>query len=115
MKEKIELEGATVEIQKATQYYVHEKYNYGIFCISDIGDLYLNSDYGFYGCSWRHYGKDFKQFLMSCNAEYVFDKFEQNHMYLTSKKLPKHVHAPVMVLFKLLQEALKQELQVVEK
>lgn len=111
MPNKIELNGATVEVQPATQYCIRtEKYSYGIFCITEQGDLFLNSDWGFYGYAWRHFGKNFKEFLIACNAEYVFYKFEGNYQYMMRKKFPKHVAEPVKALFKEFQNALKKEL-----
>jgi hypothetical protein len=106
-------EETTVKKQEAFQYYVrHPKYSYGIFCISPHGDLFLNSDWGFYGTSWRAFGDDFKKFITEANADYIFDKLECNHRYLMKKDLPKHVRVPVKELINEFRKALKDEIDV---
>jgi hypothetical protein len=63
-----------------TVYINHPEASYGIFCYNSKGDLFLNSDWGFYGYSWRHFGdKTFAQFLANTNAEYLCGKFAINH------------------------------------
>lgn len=52
--------------------------SYGIFCFNSKGDLFLNSDWGFYGYCWRAYGEDFKKFIAQCNSDYIADKFYIN-------------------------------------
>ncbi len=61
-----------------TVYINTPKDSYGIFCFNSKGDLFLNSDWGFYGYAWRHFGGDFKAFISQCNADYISDKFEIN-------------------------------------
>lgn len=105
-------EEITVTKQEAFQYYIrHPKYSYGIFCISPHGDLFLNSDWGFYGTAWRAFGDNFKEFLISANSDYIFDKLETNHRYLTRKNLPKHVRQPIKTLIDAFREELKKERQ----
>lgn len=100
----------TVKINNASTYYIStEKYSYGIFCFNDAGDLFLNSDYGMYGFAWRAFGDDFKAFLSSTNADYIFGKFETNNHYLNHKNLPKHVRVPVTGLIEEFINALKSE------
>lgn len=74
----------------------HPEHSYGIFCWNSLGDLFLSSDWGMYGFSWRSFGKDFKQFLLEINEDYVFNKFDQNSRYLHGKGLPKHVRPHVI-------------------
>jgi hypothetical protein len=63
-----------------TVYINTPKDSYGIFCFNSIGDLFLNSDWGFYGFSWRHMGDGItlKEFIAGCNADYIADKFYTN-------------------------------------
>jgi hypothetical protein len=56
----------------------HPESSYGIFCFNTHGDLFLNSDYGFYGYAWRAFGDDFKSFLAQANAEYIVNKLYMN-------------------------------------
>jgi hypothetical protein len=71
-----------------TLYVSHPVSSYGIFCFNSKGDLFLNSDYGFYGFAWRHFGDNgFKDFLAQCNSEYILSKFEINMQYVKAKKL----------------------------
>ena len=66
--------------ESATTVYVHsEDTSYGIFCFNNSGDLFVNSDWGFYGYAWRHYSGSFIDFLSGCNAEYIVGKFEINY------------------------------------
>lgn len=62
-----------------TIYISHPEASYGIFCYNSKGDLFLNSDWGFFGFAWRHYsGDSFKDWLSQCNADYVTGKFAIN-------------------------------------
>jgi len=61
-----------------TIYISHPEASYGIFCFNSVGDLFLNSDWGFYGFAWRAYGNDFKEFLSGLEPEYTVNKFEIN-------------------------------------
>ena len=71
-------ENKIIKDNAATMYVSSPKASYGIFCFNSQGDLFLNSDWGFFGFAWRAYGKDFKEFLKSLNSEYVVGKFEYN-------------------------------------
>lgn len=73
-----------------TLYINHPTSSYGIFCFNSQGDLFLNSDWGFYGYAWRSYGDDFKEFLGSTNADYILQKFELNFRQVYSKKINAH-------------------------
>jgi hypothetical protein len=94
-----EIEIKVITDKAETVYISHQKYSYGIFCYNSKGDLFLSSDWGMYGFAWRHYGSGaFSDFLAQTNPEYIFNKFESNHMYLFHKGLPKHVKKPVTAL-----------------
>lgn len=72
----------------------HPEASYGIFCFNSAGDLFLNSDWGFYGYAWRAFGDDFHEFLQRANAEYIVGKFQINH----SKKLAPHQRKMLEIL-----------------
>jgi hypothetical protein len=97
-----------VKISDAKVYFIRmDDGNYGIFCFNDHGDLFLSSDYGMYGFAWRSFGGNFKEFLSGLGSDYLFSKFEMNHMYLNKKGLPKHVRVPVMALYEEFKRVLK--------
>ena len=80
-----------MHIQKDTAetFYINDpESTYGTFCFNTSGDLFLNSDYGYYCYSWRAFGTDFKKFLSGLNPEYVFDKFDTNAHHLMKKAFP---------------------------
>ena len=88
-------------------------HSYGIFCYNSRGDLFLSSDWGMYGFSWRSFGQDgFREFLKQINAEYVYGKFELNYRYLTSKPLPKHCREHVEALIKEFVKYLNQPVTI---
>lgn len=101
----------TIKKEQAATYFIrHEKYSYGIFCINESGDLFLNSDYGMYGFAWRAFGDNFKEFLCTTNSDYIYDKFDTNARYLCQKGLPKNTREPVKALLDAFREHLKTEL-----
>jgi hypothetical protein len=68
-----------IKDQAETVYVNHPESSYGIFCYNSKGDLFLNSDWGFFGYAWRHYGTpDFKTFLSGASPEYITGKFAIN-------------------------------------
>ena len=81
-----------------TIYINHPQASYGIFCFNSVGDLFVNSDWGFYGYAWRSYGENFKEFLAGTNAEYIVGKFSINHTEVSGKKMPKHREENLMIL-----------------
>ena len=81
-----------------TVYINHPEASYGIFCFNSIGDLFINSDWGFYGYAWRAYGNDFKQFLSQCNADYIVAKLRINYRSTTGKALPKNTEQMLTIL-----------------
>lgn len=66
--------------EEATTVYIsHPESSYGIFCLNASGDLFLNSDWGFYAYAWRYIGNcTFKEFIASTNKHYLSDKLEMN-------------------------------------
>lgn len=88
----------------------HSVASYGIFCFNTAGDLFLSSDWGFYGYAWRGYGADtFKRFLSQCEDEYIVGKFELNFRQTTNKKLPIHTKQMLLTLTEQFIKALKKE------
>ena len=71
----------------------HPESSYGIFCFNQDGDLFLNSDWGFFGYAWRSYGDDFKKFLGQTNADYIVGKFGINYQEVAGKKMKPHTIA----------------------
>jgi len=71
-----------------TVYINTPKDSYGIFCFNSKGDLFLNSDWGFYAYAWRSMGegKTTKQFISSCNADYIAMKFGMNITAMKERK-----------------------------
>lgn len=67
-------------VGNATTVYInHPEASYAIFCFNEYGDLFMNSDWGFYGYAWRHYGdRTFKEFLQGLNSDYLVGKFAIN-------------------------------------
>lgn len=81
-------------------------HSYGIFCYTSIGDLFLNSDWGFFGYAWRSYGENFEQFLSQLEPDYVLGKFEIN---LERKGgLKKHEREHLTALFLSFRDEIKQ-------
>jgi hypothetical protein len=94
-----------------TIYISHPEASYGVFCFNSQGDLFINSDWGFYGYAWRSYGKDnpFKKFLSQCNAEYIVGKFSINHREVSGKKMPPHREKNLTILVEAFISELKNE------
>jgi hypothetical protein len=91
-----------------TLYVNHPVSSYGIFCYNSKGDLFLNSDWGAFCYAWRHIGTDtFKQFLANCNASYIAQKFETNHIGSGGKRFNKtqreHIETLICELIKYLK------------
>jgi len=93
-----------------TIYINHPEASYAIFCFNSIGDLFVNSDYGFYGYAWRSYGDDFKTFLSGTNADYIIQKFENNYRNTAGKKIPKYWSEHLKILVETFINQLKKEI-----
>lgn len=65
----------------------HPESSYGIFCFNEAGDLFLSSDWGFYGYSWRSFGSEpFRDWLSDIGEDYVINKFENTVYNMGIKK-----------------------------
>lgn len=95
-----------------TIYISHPKASYGIFCFNEIGDLFLNSDWGAYCYAWRTYGADrpFKDFLAQCNAEYIVGKFGINFRNDAGRKMQPHETENVTILVEEFIKILKNDI-----
>lgn len=111
-QESTTLEGVTFRFNKSnaqTVYIQHPNASYGIFCFNDVGDLFLNSDYGIYGFAWRSFGEDFREFLADLNVDYLIGKFEINYIEVSGKrKMPEFRKEKVSILCQTFIEVLKQ-------
>ena len=67
-----------------------QEHSYGIFCFNSQGDLFVNSDWGFFAFSWRSFGASFRDFLAGTNADYIVGKLGINWRNDTGKMIPKH-------------------------
>jgi len=104
MSTEIKVNAHTAE----TVYINHPEASYGIFCFNSIGDLFINSDWGFFGYAWRAYGSDFKEFLSTCNADYIVGKFGINYRDTTGKAIPKTKEQKITILVTAFINHLKQ-------
>jgi hypothetical protein len=107
------MEKSEVKIIKdnaSTIHISHPTSSYGIFCFNSLGDLFLNSDYGTYAFAWRSYGPgEFKEFLKSLDAEYVFGKFQTNNYVTNQKKISKFTEKHLTVLINEFIRVLREE------
>lgn len=74
---------------------------------NDKGDLYINSDWGCFGFAWRSFGKDFEDFLLSINTDYLLGKLESNLFEIAQKKINKNRQEHIAILFTEFQNELK--------
>lgn len=86
-------------------------HSWGIFCFDELGNLFLNSDWGAFMYSWRSFGSDFREFLASTNPDYVVGKFAINFREHARKSMPPHTTSAVTGLVGLLIEHLKENPQ----
>lgn len=91
-----------------TVYISHKTASYAIFCYNSVGDLFVNSDCGFFGYAWRSYGDNFQSFLAQTNADYIVTKFEINHKEVSGKNMPKHRKDNLLILVAEFIAALKK-------
>lgn len=107
----LNVDGIDVKVNEQTAetiYISHPQASYGIFCFNSIGDLFINSDWGFFGYAWRSYGNDFKKFLTQTNAEYIVGKFEINHKEVANKKMDSYRKEKLLILVNAFIHTLKQ-------
>jgi hypothetical protein len=101
-----------MEKTNATSYRIdHPQHSYGIFIITEKGDLFITSDWGYYTFSWRAFGDNFKAFLIGLGADYLLSKLESNQRQFlgVSKKINKRQAEALIALFTEFQEQLKTE------
>lgn len=113
MKTGIETTGYIVK-DKCEQYYVHVVgHSWGTFTLSEKGDFFIHSDWGYWAFNWRSFGPSFKVFLSEINTSYLIDKIEANQMqfYGIKKKIQARTKEAIIALFEAFQEHLKTELQ----
>lgn len=85
-----------------------KEHSWGIFCFNELGDLFLNSDWGFYAFSWRSFGDNFQNFLKGADEDYIVQKFENNFQNLTRKPIPPHTKSKILLLTKEFIDHLKK-------
>jgi len=84
------------------------EHSWGVFCFNDLGDLFLNSDWGAFMYAWRSFGPGwFREFLSSLNADYMTQKLWMNVRAETGKKMPPHKEENVKALCALFIQHLK--------
>lgn len=77
----------------------HPTASYANFCYTEEGDLFINSDWWFFGYAWRSMGtRTFEEFMGQCNAYYVLGKLEINYRDTAKKKIPKHIQENLLLL-----------------
>lgn len=98
----------------ATQYYVVvDGHSWASFIITDKGDLFINSDWGYWAYAWRAFGTDFRAFLADLGSDYLIAKLETNQFQMLRvgrKTIPKRSQEAIAALFAKFQEELKKEL-----
>lgn len=87
----------------------HPTASYAIFCFNEKGDLFVNSDWGFYGYAWRAFGDHFENFLSGTNAEYVVGKFGTTYLEAAGKRLPKTREENLLILTREFISTLKNQ------
>lgn len=93
---------------------IHSKdHSWGVFCFNEIGDLFLNSDWGAFMYGWRSFGANFREFLASTNADYIVGKFQINYREHSKKAIPPHTKTAITGLVELLIQHLKDNPQTV--
>lgn len=95
-------------IDPAYQYHLQvDGHSWATFVFSDKGDLFINSDWGYWCCSWRAFGSDFKQFLKSMDIHYLWSNLLRQQLQFGGRKtINKQVEQHITVLFKQFQEQL---------
>lgn len=93
------------------QYYVVvDGHSWGTFIITEKGDLFINSDWGYWACNWRAFGIDFKEFLSKINSDYLMNNLiRQQVQFGGSKTITKRKQEAIVALFERFQQELKKE------
>lgn len=96
-----------------SQYYISlPDHSFGTFTISDEGDLFIHSDWGYYFAVWRNTGTEtFKKWLLSIDHDYLITNLERNarQFYGVSKKIPPRSREAILALWSALKEELRKE------
>jgi len=105
-----------VRKQAAESYYVsHLDHSFGIFAISENGDLFINGDWGQSNFAWRSFAAEktieaFREFLIGLDEGYWKSKMEYNLGYMDIKKVVvKNFVDHTWPLFQMLQDELKKQ------
>lgn len=96
----------------AEQYYISiPGQSWATFTINKKGDLFINSDWGYFCYAWRAFGDDFKRFSIGTSADYLFGCLERNmiQFYGLKQKMRPRQKEAIAELFKQLQNELKDE------
>lgn len=73
--------------------------SFGIFCITDKWDIFLNSDWGMYWYAWRSFWpENFAEFIGNCNSDYILTKLDNNYYSTCWKHLKSHVQTALSIL-----------------
>lgn len=93
------------------QYYVVvDGHSWGTFIITEKGDLFINSDWGYWACNWRAFGDNFKKFLVEIHGDYLIMNLERQQMQFGGKRsIPGRKKEALFALFKRFQDELKKE------
>lgn len=92
-------------------YFEHETASFATFCLSQYGDLFINSDWGCFMFSWRSFGSNFPEFLSGCDVPYIAQKLENMHRSSAGKAIPKNARANLELLIGGLLDVLKGHLK----
>lgn len=96
----------------ATQYYVVvDGHSWGTFIITEKGDLFINSDWGYWATCWRAFGTNFREFLSTIDTDYLMMNLLRNQLQFGGNKtITKRKEQAIAALFKRFQDELKKEL-----
>lgn len=79
--------------------------------ICELGDLFIDGDWGYYCYSWRAFGKSFKEFLSDLGIDYLIAKFESRQIENGGKKsINARSKQAIEAHFKAFQEIIKSEI-----
>lgn len=94
---------------QAEQYYISlPGQSWATFVISEKGDLFINSDWGYWACCWRSFGTDFKKFLIDMNSDYLIMNLTRQQVTHGGKmKIGKRQQEALCIHFEKFQQLLK--------
>lgn len=75
------------------------------------GQIFINSDYGDWCFWWNGFGKDFKQFLISLNSDYLASKLGSNRQLWKREKPPQQLVVFIERIWPEFIQCLKEEIQ----